>query len=279
MNPAIYYLSSFKRNEGLLYAYSLRRVVPGYTGPGIQVRRGTGTTTASFQDFHFNSSGELDQAAILSFVGAGAVGYVRTLYDQTGSGVDLGPIGAVVTREPRIVNSGSPAGSIVTKNGKIAMSFVAGGFNYLRTVTTLTHDVNNLSIFVVLSNTNLTLTQPCVTINNSSAVSEITFPRSVGGSDYYNYNAGDAIVLGTTTTDNKVYSSLSTPTSISSFKNNVISAGSPLANVNPAIGKSITLGYTTSNFIGTVQEVLIYENQKFNRSAITAEIMSYYSIV
>jgi len=277
MNPAIYYLSSFKRNEGLLYAYSLRRVVPGYTGPGIQVRRGTGTTTASFQDFHFNSSGELDQAAILSFVGAGAVGYVRTLYDQTGSGVDLGPIGAVVGREPRIVNSGSPAGSIVTKNGKIAMSFVAGGLNYLRTVTTLTHDVNNLSIFVVLSNTNLTLTQPCVTINNVSAVSEIIFPRSVGGSDYYNYNAGDAIVLGTTTTDNKVYSSLSTPTYITAFKNNISLPQVSLT--NPAIGKSITLGYTTSNFIGTVQEVLIYENQKFNRSAITAEIMSYYSIV
>lgn len=274
MNPAIYYLSSLKRDEGLRYAYSLRRVVDTYTGPGIQVRKGSSTT---YQDFYFDSNGELDQNAIKTFVGASAVGYVRILYDQTGGNANLGPTNAVVTREPRIVTPGSPTGSIVTKNGKMAMLFIPAAFNRLMTVDVLTIPVNNVSIFTVVSNTNLTSTQPCLTINNVSAVSEIVFPRSFGGSDYYNYNGADVLVLGTTTTDNKVYSSLSTPTYVTAFKNNI--SLPEVFTVNSAIGKSMTLGYTNANFQGTVQEILVYEKQKFNRSAITAEMMSYYSIV
>lgn len=275
MNPGIYYLSSLKRDEGLRYAYSLRRVVDTYTGPGIQVRRGSSTT---YQDFYFDPlTGELDQNAIRTFVGASAVGYVRILYDQTGGNANLGPTGAVVTREPRIVTPGSPTGTIITKNGKMAMSFIAGGFNRLLTVDVLTIPVNNISIFTVISNTNFTATQPCLTINNVSSVSEITFPRSVAGSDYYNYNGADVLVLGTTTTSNKVYSSLSTPTYVTAFKNNI--SLPQVFTVNPAIGKSMTLGYTNANFQGTVQEILVYEDQKFNRSAITAEMISYYSIV
>jgi len=120
MNPAIYFLSGFTGSGKLLYAYSLRRVVSGYTGPGINVRKGSSTTV--FQDFYFDSNGELDQAAILAFVGVSTAGYVRILYDQNGSGIHLGPAGAVVTREPRIVTPGNPSGTIITKNGKIAMS-------------------------------------------------------------------------------------------------------------------------------------------------------------
>ena len=273
MNPAIYYLSGIKRQGTLLYAYSLRRVISGYTGPGINVRKGSSTTV--FQDFYFDpTTGELDQEAIKSFVGAGNVGYVRILYDQTGKGINLGPTGAVVGREPRIVTSGSPTGSIVTKNGKIAMSFVAGGFNQLKTVSTLTHDVNNLSIFIVLSNT----AGHGITINNVTATNEIIFPKSVGGTDYYNYNNIDAMNIGTTTDVNKVYSSLSTVTSISAWKNNSINASSPLTLGNTAIGKTIILGYSSTNLIGTVQEVLIYEGNPSARTSITSEIGGYYSI-
>lgn len=274
MNPAIYYLSTLAKRP--LFVYSLRRVVQGYTGPAIRVRRGNSTTT--FQDFYFNSAGELDQASILSFLGAGNVGYVNILYDQSGSGVSLGPSGAVLGREPRIVNAGTPNGTIITKNGKIALSFTANLEN-LRTGEIIEYDSNDLSIFVVCSTTTNTGFRSVVSILNASSVSEITLPRVNAGSDYYNYNGGDRINLGLSSTDNKVYSSLSTPTSISAWKNNVLTSGSPLSIVNTSIAKEIAIGNNYNvGFFGTIQELLIYKGDVPARSSITSEIMSYYSI-
>jgi hypothetical protein len=274
MNPAIYYLSTLAQKP--LFVYSLRRVVSGYTGPAIRVRRGNSTTT--FQDFYFNSAGELDQASILSFLGAGNVGYVNILYDQSGNGVNLGPSGAVVGREPRIVNAGTPNGTIITKNGKIALSFTANLDN-LRTGEIIEYDSNDLSTFVVYSNTNNTGARAVVSILNVSSVSEITFPRPNGGTDYYNYNGGDRINIGQTNADNKVYSSLSTPTSISAWKNNVLISGSPLSITNNSIAKEIAIGNNYNiGFFGTIQELLIYKGDVPSRTSITSEIMSYYNI-
>jgi hypothetical protein len=276
MNPGIYYMSGLSSNE-LLHAYSLRRVVSGYTGPGIQVRRGTSTTL--LQDFYFDpTTGELDQAAILSFVGA-STGYVSKWYDQSGNGNTLGVFGTVAGREPIIVTGSA----VVTRNGRLAMS-LGVNFANLKTVQTGIIPANNLSVFAVISSINTTASGSAVALKrNNDTLGTFVLPRSEGGGDFFNYNGANWIVLGTTSTALKVYSGLSDPASISAWKNNVFIGTVNQTNTN--IGQGISLGYQTinnstfNNFSGTHQEILFYTGNPSNRSSITSEIMSYYSIV
>lgn len=63
-------------------AYSLRQLRSAYAGSAVRVRRSSDNTE---QDIGFSSNGEFDSTAFSAFVGAG-VGYVRTWYDQSGTG-------------------------------------------------------------------------------------------------------------------------------------------------------------------------------------------------
>ncbi len=93
-------------------AFALRKVKSGATY-AITVRRSSDSAT---QDIGFNATtGELDTAALLSFVGAGD-GYVTRWYDQI-AGLNL--IQPVATQQPRIVIGGA----LVTLNGKPTIDF------------------------------------------------------------------------------------------------------------------------------------------------------------
>jgi hypothetical protein len=84
-------------------AYSLRRLRSGYTGSAIRVR-----STASGspeQDIGFDSNGNLDTKALMSFVGANS-GYVKTWYDQSTNGKNVTQ--STNSKQPRIVNAGVP---------------------------------------------------------------------------------------------------------------------------------------------------------------------------
>ncbi|MFN4811031.1 MAG: arabinofuranosidase catalytic domain-containing protein, partial [Bacteroidota bacterium] len=81
-------------------AYSVRKLSPGYSGPAIRVRRSSDNTQ---QDIGFTAGGDLDQAALLTFVG-GASGFITTWYDQSGNGRNA--IQNTVANQPRIVNAG-----------------------------------------------------------------------------------------------------------------------------------------------------------------------------
>jgi len=89
-------------------AWSLRKLSGSYTDAPIGVRRSSDDTE---QDIGFDSNGELDTAALLSFVGAGD-GFVSTIYDQGGTGKNLNQTNKL--RQGRIVNSGV----VNTLNGK-----------------------------------------------------------------------------------------------------------------------------------------------------------------
>jgi hypothetical protein len=80
-------------------AYSLRQL-KSTAVRAIQVRRSSDNTT---MDIGFNGSGDLDQAALLAFVGVNS-GYVSIWYDQSGSGHDA--LQATPAKQPRIVNAG-----------------------------------------------------------------------------------------------------------------------------------------------------------------------------
>lgn len=91
---------------GIQRAQGLRRIVSGYSGSAIQVRRSSDSTA---QDIGF-SGDDLDTAALLAFVGAGD-GFVTTWYDQSGNGRNLTQTTAAA--QPKIVSTG-----VLVTNGK-----------------------------------------------------------------------------------------------------------------------------------------------------------------
>lgn len=106
--------------DSLTGAWSVaRRLLVSYSGPLIRVRRDSDNTE---QDILPNALGNLDQTALLAFVGAGSA-FVTTVYDQQGSNA-FGNLTAL--NQPRIVN----AGVVVTLSGKPALliedKFLAG---------------------------------------------------------------------------------------------------------------------------------------------------------
>lgn len=258
--------------DALKYAYSLRRVVPGYTGPAIQVRIGTSTTL--LQDFYFDAiTGELSQADILSFVGPTSIGYISKWYDQSGSANTLGVRDIIPGREPRIITNGV----FSITNGRLSVSS-SGGIVYLRSAFITPFSENNLSTFIVYSSQNLINTQNVLGIGGTQ------FPRPLNdGFDYFRYNGSNRIQLGPVSTSNKIYSNLTTSTGVRAWKNNV-SLGPEVSVVSSASVTTINFGYqnvagTFQGFAGTVQEILIYTGDTINRTAITANAIAYYSII
>ncbi len=82
-------------------AYSLRLLSSSYAGYAIQVRRSTSNTT---QDIGFTANGDLDTAALKTFVGVND-GFVTVWYDQSGNGRNLTQTNT--DYQPAIVSSGT----------------------------------------------------------------------------------------------------------------------------------------------------------------------------
>jgi hypothetical protein len=99
-------------------AYSLRRLFSAYSGPLVRVRETGGNTE---QDFGYDANGDLDVAAIASFVGAND-GMVVTWYDQIG-GNHASALAGSAARQPRI----AVAGVVTTKTTKPTIDWVYNG--------------------------------------------------------------------------------------------------------------------------------------------------------
>jgi hypothetical protein len=86
--------------SGAAAAYSLRKLDCDYTGYAIRVRR---SSDNSEQDIGFTSNGDLDTAALKTFVSTNS-GYVVTWYDQSGNSKNATQ--STAGNQPRIINSG-----------------------------------------------------------------------------------------------------------------------------------------------------------------------------
>jgi hypothetical protein len=97
-------------------AYSLQKISSDsvYSGACINVRRSSDNT---FQDIGF-VGGLLDTASLLTFIGAGD-GYVKTIYDQSGGGLNASQ--ATLNKQPRIATAGVI--SVDPTNGLPAIEF------------------------------------------------------------------------------------------------------------------------------------------------------------
>lgn len=105
------YVGLLDTYTGAAVAYSVRLLRTAYTGNAIRVRRSSDNTE---QDIGFDISGNLNESALTTFVGAGN-GFVTTWYDQSGNGRNATQ--STAANQPRIVN----AGTIEKQNNKPAI--------------------------------------------------------------------------------------------------------------------------------------------------------------
>ena len=103
--------------SGASSVFSLRKLVDSYSGSAINVRL---TSDSTSMDIGFDGSGNLDTAALLTFVGSGD-GFVTRWYDQAEFGGDQGDgRDSSEAQHPRIVSSGT---LVTSDNGKVALDF------------------------------------------------------------------------------------------------------------------------------------------------------------
>lgn len=132
VGPLDYYTAN------LVGAWSVaRRLLSSYTGSLIRIRRSSDSTESNIG---YDADGNLDTAAITSFVGANSA-YVTKIYHQNG-GSDLAQ--ATAANQPRIVN----AGTIDTMGGLPAALF-DGSNDYM---TSATQNVDRVALYSACRN-------------------------------------------------------------------------------------------------------------------------------
>lgn len=123
---------------GAAAAYSLRKLSSTYSGNAIRVRRSSDNTETNIG---FDGSGNLDESALTSFVGAGD-GFVTTWYDQSGNVNHSTQTSA--TNQPQIVSSGN----IVKVLGTTKPMIKFGTSSYLDLTTLINVDGTDSSQFM-----------------------------------------------------------------------------------------------------------------------------------
>jgi hypothetical protein len=248
-------------------AYSVRKLRTAYTGPAMRIRRFSDNAE---QDINFDSNGDLDTAAITSFVGANSASVV-TWYEQSGQVSDWNLAQATTTRQPRITDA---SGNIFTVNGKPAID-----------------DTNSaqarMSFDTTFGNAPSVISQPLHTFSVvqypttsdrilfDGASSNIRLSAYYGG--VYRMYAGTSVNTGTNQTNTQVLVDGSfNGTSSYLFENNV-SQGSSVNIGSNGISAFYLMGLNRS--FGQTQEFLIYgADVTTNRADIATNINTYYSI-
>jgi hypothetical protein len=255
--------------SGASAAYSLRNLSSAYTGPLIRVRRSSDNVE---RDIYGTFRGDLDLAALTSFVGANS-GFVTTWYDQSGLGRHATQ--ATAASQPRIVN----AGAVETKNGKPSVFFTA---NNLVTTAAFTGTAGTLI------NLSATITDPPTSgygvpfgrIGNSDPLT--SHQPFQDGAIYENFASNSRKSVGNPTnnttniylydvvSDSGLYSVRINNSSFYSTTTNTV-----LYNTNPPL-----IGTSGSySFNGYISEIMVYtSNQSASLSAIASNINNYYKI-
>ena len=241
-------------------AYSLRKLRTEYTGDAIEVRRSVGTPAN--QNIGFDSNGELDTDALLSFVGSND-GFVVTWYDQSGEGIDLTQVSA--SGQGKIVDSGV----INTKGNKpcVVLDGVANTYRWGSPILSLT------SIFTVGSINNVDETILNLTASMGAIGTDRFLQNKLGFrtniTNIKDYTLGDLFVV----------SLLTSPDPDEGFINSIIinqSGGNLRANSGSAHWGSRVGDFNTD---GTIQELVMYvSDQSTDREAIETNINNYYTI-
>jgi hypothetical protein len=248
---------------GAAAAYSLRKLSSTYSGNAIRVRRSSDNAETNIG---FNGSGNLDEATLTAFVGAGN-GFVTTWYDQSGNGNNATQ--STAANQPQIVSSGA----IVKTSGNIT-SMSCFNRNLSNTQANTATQATFVASECLSTGNDLTFIVPFTTLQVGSfsnffgaAVSNanVSSASSNFGTPSYFLNN-----LSIGTTRDNVYDAyaINNETIFS-----IIDGGNTVSNR--------FLQYANSGFSGNykVFEVIIYNtSQSSNRTGINTNINTFYSI-
>ena len=255
-------------------AYSLRLLRTAYTGFAIEVRRDSDNTT---QDIGFDGNGDLNTVALATFVGSGNNGYVRTLYDQSGSGNNAQ--NTADAQQPLIYNGTT----VVTVGGKPAMQFdgTDDRFQLDVTATGLNLDVANTSSFHVAQYDNATNDRSMSL--SLGGTSGRWYPGYMdNGLFRYGYGTQSSVSTETGDTNQNLFSMIagSTLGQAQAWRNGVSKMTATLA-TSATMGDTVGIGLFRTNYYldGTVQEVIIYaSDQSANRIGMESNLSTYYGL-
>jgi hypothetical protein len=252
---------------GAAAAYSVRKLSSTYSGSAMRVRR----TVAPFDetDIGFDSNGDLDTAAIVSFGGSDPL-TVSVWYDQSGSLNDGSQ--ATATAQPFIYDGSA----VITENGKPALDFIATRFmqsgnvitdenvSCIGVATAITQAQTVQALVSAQSGINVGYELIYVTPNMSwrcrSSDLDVAQSQDVQSLIFADYNGASQELA--------VNGSNSTKSSLQTFS----------VTDDLMIG-SRNQGAAQQPWGGTIQEVLIYNtSQSSNRTGIESNINDYFSI-
>lgn len=262
-----------QKNKGLLdeftgaaAAYSLRDLTYLRSGPVVRVRRSSNNAEADF------SAEQVVNGALVSWVGAGNNGFVATWYDQSGNGRDV-----TATSQPLLVSNGS----VVTRNGRPALSFASG--NFFRNDLMFHGGAYSTFITAEYGSGSATYMLLPAAAPPTTSVREVV--ASSGGGGYAQFTLASNTVgfdVDQSFGDQFNLSILFNGTSFSAFTNGVqrtITATGPLGYLQEffAIGRRAVQG--VNPYSGKYQELILYfSDQSASRAAIEFNINAHYSI-
>ena len=254
-NPTSGLLSTY---SGAAAAYSVRQLA-NTAALCMRVRRDTGGGAGDDdeQDFGFDANGDLDTAAIATFVGSGNNGYVSKWYDQSGNGNDAAQ--STHSYQPQIYDGSA----VITENGKPALK------QGLKLSSTFSSSISQpVSIYSTHVDIGINFFHDGLT--NSLEL------RGHGGKYRINGDSSAEIVLNTPTraallnSQVLVYNLYEGADSEIAVDGNTAQTGT--VDTNGTSGFDIH----TANIVR--QEFLVFEADNTNRSGIETDINNYFSI-
>ena len=247
-------------------AYSVRLLSSTYSGALVRIRKDTGGQPE--KDFYPDENGELSldsedggNTRLGNWIGSND-GFVVTWYSQAGvSGRDATQSSA--SSQPKIISGGS----LITDNGKAALEYTSG----------------NQELTLSLDFTN---THSVFTVNNFSARGK----ELIGASSRYLiyqdasntlYRLDSSIwrIFGATISNNQQLLYVDRkPTNVKLYENGV-QIGTQQTATGAATVTNLSGENSTYNFLGTMQEVVIYtSDESSNQSGIETNINDFYTI-
>lgn len=280
--------------SGSVGAFSLRKLRTAYTGNCIRVRRSSDNTSL---DIGFVNN-QLDTTSLLSFVSSGD-GFVSIWYDQIGSGYNFTQ--NTSSLQPKIVSSGV----LLTKNSKPTILF-DGTSNYMNVPSSqnyygFLHKTGQSYVSIVgysriqkvayvLCNNNGTSVQNGYSLYTLADKNIGVFVTNgyAGTPVFFNVSTNtplttDSLYLITNHND-PANSTASLRSSIYFNNNSAISNNTNTYTPNTTDASLLHLGSNSqapfeNYFDGAMSEIIIYNsNQSANRTGISTNINSYYSI-
>lgn len=254
-------------------AYSVRKLRTAYTGSAIRVRR----TDLTEQNIGFTSTGNLDTAALISFVGTGALdnGFVTTWYDQSGNGRDATQTTAI--QQPQIVS----AGVILLAGTKPSIFNSNSNSNGLNLSSI---SATNFTILYAAKKSSTATSQSILL--TSTSVMQIGDNVDGGGNPIGYFNADSIGFSKNNTTKTGVAATTyhlaylnrkDTNNAVGQFNNSTNSYAT--GTTNAAVISNIAGFGSNFSYVGFFQEIIIYSTDlSANQSGLQNNINTYYGI-